>query len=270
MKKDDDMAHDGSMKGKTALISGAGSGMGKAAALLLAEQGADVAALEQDGEKLQQVEDELRAFDVDVTAINADIAKAGDMKDAADRIRQKWGRLSILFANAGINGVWAPIEELAPEEFQRTIDSNLVGTFLTIKYMTPLLKKEGGSIIITSSVNGTRKYTSAGATAYSASKAGVVAMMKMLALELASDKIRINAICPGAVKTNLGERTEKRDTGDIIPDVEFPEGKIPLTTGRPAESRDIARLVSFLASDESRHITGTEIWVDGAQSLLQG
>jgi NAD(P)-dependent dehydrogenase (short-subunit alcohol dehydrogenase family) len=92
----------------------------------------------------------------------------------------------------------------------------------------------------------------------------------MVALELAKYRIRVNVICPGAITTNIEESTEKRDLEDEKEPVVFPEGSIPLTDGKPGTAEDCARLVRFLASDESRHITGTPIWIDGAQSLLQG
>ena len=93
---------------------------------------------------------------------------------------------------------------------------------------------------------------------------------RMLALELAPDKVRVNVICPGAIKTNIDENTERRDLEDVQIPVEFPEGKVPLTRGQPGTAEQVARLVLFLASDASDHITGTEVWIDGAESLLKG
>jgi len=145
-----------------------------------------------------------------------------------------------------------------------------MGTFLTVKYAIPHLKARGGSIIVTSSVNGTRIFSNTGASAYSSSKAGQVAFTKMAALELAKHRIRVNVICPGAITTNIEESTEKRDIEREREPVEFPEGKIPLTDGKPGTARQVADLVLFLASDASSHITGTEVWIDGAESLLMG
>jgi NAD(P)-dependent dehydrogenase (short-subunit alcohol dehydrogenase family) len=177
--------------------------------------------------------------------------------------------LDIVFANAGINGVWASLEELAPEEWNKTININLTGTFLTVKYAVPYLKRQGGSVIITSSVNGTRVFSNTGATAYSCTKAAQVAFTKMVALELAEHDIRVNVICPGAIDTNIDENTERRNLEEIQEPVEFPEGKIPLTDGKPGTSEQVAQLVLFLASDASSHITGTEMWIDGGESLLK-
>ena len=113
-------------------------------------------------------------------------------------------------------------------------------------------------------------FSNTGATAYACSKAGQVAFAKMVALELAEHKVRVNVICPGAIETNIDENTEKVELEKVKAPVEFPEGKVPLTGGRPGTAEQVARLVLFLASDESGHITGTEVWIDGAQSLLQG
>lgn len=125
-------------------------------------------------------------------------------------------------------------------------------------------------MIITSSVNGTRMFSNAGATAYAASKAGQVALGKLLALELAKDRVRVNVICPGAIETRIDENTEERDLVAAQEPAIYPEGKIPLTDGRPGTPEQVAQLVLFLASDAASHITGTEIWIDGGQSLLQG
>jgi NAD(P)-dependent dehydrogenase (short-subunit alcohol dehydrogenase family) len=192
------------------------------------------------------------------------------MQQAIQQVINQWGRLDIVFANAGINGVWAPLEELEPEEWDKTININLKGTYLTVKYAVPYLKKQGGSVIITSSVNGTRIFSNTGATAYSCTKAAQVAFAKMVALELAKDRIRVNVICPGAIETNIDENTQQRDLDKVREPVSYPQGSIPLTDGKPGSSEQVAQLVLFLASDTSSHITGTEIWIDGAESLLMG
>lgn len=175
-----------------------------------------------------------------------------------------------MFANAGINGVWAPLEELDPDEWDRTLGINLKGTFLTCKYTAPYLKRQGGAIIVTSSVNGTRMFSNTGASAYSSSKAAQVEFTKMIALELAPDKVRANVICPGAIETNIDESTEKRELEEVRIPVEYPEGSQPLEDGKPGTAEQVAKLVLFLASDDADYITGTEIWIDGAETLLRG
>jgi NAD(P)-dependent dehydrogenase (short-subunit alcohol dehydrogenase family) len=258
------------LKDRVALVTGAGSGIGKAAALRLAREGAKVAALDHTLENAEKTVRRIEQAGGEALALDADISDAQAMEAAVGRIDEQWGRLDIVFANAGINGVWAPVEELTPEEWTKTITVNLTGTFLTVKYAAPLLKRQGGSVIITSSVNGTRIFSNAGASAYSSSKAGQVAFAKMTALELAKHKIRVNVICPGWIETEIDENTEKRDVEAAKEPVEFPEGNIPLTDGGPGQPDQVADLVYFLASDQSNHISGTEIWIDGAESLLQG
>lgn len=258
------------LEGKVALVTGAGSGIGKAAALKMARAGAKIAALDHTEENARQTVEEIRAAGGQAMTLAADISDAAALEAAYERVEREWGRLDVVFANAGINGVWAPIDELEPEEWAKTLTVNLTGTFLTVKYALPLLKERGGSIIITSSVNGTRIFSNAGASAYSTSKAGQVAFAKMAALELAKYKIRVNVVCPGAIETAIEDSTEKRHIEAAQEPVEYPEGAIPLTDGAPGRADQVADLVLFLASDASSHISGTEVWIDGASSLLQG
>ncbi len=258
------------VRGKVAMVTGGASGLGKAAAERLAREGAKVAILGRSAAENQQVADAINAAGGEALPVNADISDPAVMQRAVEQVVGRWGRLDIVFANAGVNGVWAPIEDLTPEEWQQTININLNGTFYTIKYATPHLKQQGGSIIITASVNGTRIFSNTGATAYSCTKAAQVAMAKMLALELAKHKVRVNVICPGAIESQIDENTEKRNVEREKEPVEFPDGQIPLTDGAPGKAEDVGDLVLFLASEQSKHISGTEIWIDGAQSLLQG
>ncbi|KKB13092.1 3-ketoacyl-ACP reductase [Devosia geojensis] len=256
------------LKDKVALVTGAGSGIGRAAALRLAEEGADLALVSRSPDEIEEVAQEVRGKGRKAVAIPADISDEEAMLRVFEGIEEQFGRLDIVFANAGINGVWAPIEELKPQEWDKTIAVNLRGTYLTAHYAVPMLKRQGGVILITSSINGTRTFATPGASAYSVSKAGQVALAQMLALELADDGIRVNVICPGAIESKIEENTERRNTEDIIVPREFPQGSVPLTGGKPGKAEDVADLVAFLASDRARHISGTPVWIDGAQSLL--
>lgn len=258
------------LENKVAVVTGGGSGLGKAAAEVLAREGARVAVVGRTKDEAQAVADGIKKSGGEAMVVIADISKPDEMEKAYKTVVDQWKRLDIVFANAGINGVWAPIEDLTPEEWQKTININLNGTFYTIKYAAPYLKKQGGSVIITSSVNGTRIFSNTGATAYSSTKAAQVAMGKMLALELAKHKVRVNVICPGAIESEIDENTEKRNVEKEKEPAEYPEGAIPLTDGEPGKAEDVGELVLFLASDASKHITGTEMWIDGGQSLLEG
>ena len=255
-------------EGKVALVTGAGSGIGKAAALTMAGQGADLILVSRSRIELENVAAEIRAMGRQALVEPADIADAAAMSALYARVRETFGRLDILFANAGINGVWAPIEELTVAEWDETIRINLRGTFLTVQGAVPLMKQHGGSIIITASVNGTRTFTTAGASAYSTSKAGQLAFGQMLALELARHRIRVNVVCPGAITTEISENTTKRNVEAARHPVVFPEGKVPLSGGKPGTAQQVADVVAFLASDRASHVTGTPIWIDGAESLL--
>jgi NAD(P)-dependent dehydrogenase (short-subunit alcohol dehydrogenase family) len=259
------------LEDRVALITGAGSGIGKAAAVRLASEGARVGVLSRTAEEVRGTAEEIRRAGGDALPLTADIADAVAVKRGVDELTGRYGRLDIVVANAGINGVWAPIDELQPEEWDRTINIDLRGTFLTLHYCVPHLKRAGGgAIVITSSINGTRVFSNIGATAYSCAKAAQVAMAQMAALELAKHRIRVNAVCPGAIETEIDETTQRRKLETAKEPVEYPQGQIPLADNRPGTSQQVAELIFFLVSDRARHITGSPVWIDGGQSLLVG
>lgn len=253
---------------KVALITGAGSGIGAATAKQLASKGVKVGLLSRTREQLASLAEEIGTDKALV--LTADTSQEKDIQEAYDTLIKQWGRLDFVFANAGINGVWAPLDELSLQDWQKTIDVNLTGTFLSVKYAVPHLKKRGGAVVISASVNGTRKFSNTGATAYSCSKAAQVAFTKMVALELAKHRVRVNVVCPGAIDTEIEENTYRKDLEKEKEPVEYPKGSIPLTDGAPGKAEQVADLVCFLLSDHASHITGTEMWIDGGETLLEG
>ena len=258
------------LKNRVVWVTGGGEGIGRAIALLAAERGAQVAVTGRDASPLMEVVEQITKEDGEAIAVPADVSSAQEMEQAVNTILDVWGRLDMLVANAGVNGTWAPIDELPPEEWSETLNINLTGTYLAVHFAVPAMKKAGGgSIVLMSSVNGTRVFSNEGASAYATSKAGQLALGQMLALELAPSRIRVNIICPGAFDTGIHEKTEKEGLESIETPVEFPEGKIPLTRGKMGDPEDVAKLTVFLLSDAARHITGTPVWIDGGESLLQ-
>src|SRR5215212_2148337 len=217
---------------KVAFITGAASGIGAGTARRFAAEGARVALADvqaKEGERLRQ---ELEAAGHEAIYVECDVSDPAAVEQAIAATVARWDRLDIVFANAGINGVWAPVEELQPDEWARTLDINLKGTYLTVHFAVPHLKQNGGgSIIITSSVNGTRTFSNPGTSAYSSSKAAQVAFMKIIALELGRHDIRCNAVCPGFIHTNIQQRTEARNTEKLGLEVELPEGSPAIDEG---------------------------------------
>jgi NAD(P)-dependent dehydrogenase (short-subunit alcohol dehydrogenase family) len=256
------------LQDKVAFITGGSSGIGRAAALRLAREGAKVCVADLKENRSEKVKHGIETEGGEAIIVDVDISDSARVEEAMERVMKEWGKIDIVFANAGINGIMTPIEEMKPEEWEHTISTNLRGTFHTVKYAIPYMKETGGSIIITSSINGNRIFHSFGMSAYSTSKAAQVAFMKMAALELARYRIRVNAICPGAIKTNIGQNSQSTpELKEIQIPVKYPEGSKPLEHG-PGSPEQVADLVMFLASEDSSHITGTEIYIDGAESLL--
>jgi NAD(P)-dependent dehydrogenase (short-subunit alcohol dehydrogenase family) len=260
----------GRVDNKVALVTGGGSGIGEAACRALAREGAAIAVVDYRSEAAEAVAQAIRDSGGRALAIAADVRREPDVSSAVQRTVAEFGGLHVVFANAGINGMQCPIEEMTLEEWRATIDTNLTGTFLTIKHAIPPLRAAGGgSIMITASINGTHLFSAAGYSAYSTSKAGQLVYGKMAAQELARWDIRVNVISPGAIRTNIRERTFQRNLEAVRWEMKMPE-RFPPLYGRAADASEVADLVLFLASDESRYVTGTEVVIDAGLSLLRG
>jgi len=261
---------DDRLQGKVALVTGGGSGIGQAACEAFARAGASVAVVDRREEPAHAVAEGIAGEGGTALPLAADVGDEAAIAAAVEQTVARFGGLHVVFANAGINGMQTPIEEMTLDEWHATIDTNLTGTFLTVKHAIPHLRAAGGgSIIITSSINGTRFFSLPGYSCYSTSKAGQVAFAKMAAIELARWDIRVNVILPGGVQTNIQERTYRRNTEKVTYDITMPDRYPPLR-GHTAAASEVADLVLFLASEASKHITGAEIVIDGAQSLLRG
>jgi NAD(P)-dependent dehydrogenase (short-subunit alcohol dehydrogenase family) len=264
------MSINGRLAGRAAVVTGGGSGIGQATARRFAAEGAAVGVLDQDEALAREVADAITGEGGVGWALTADVSDPHAMRNAMAELVERTGRLDIVFANAGINGVWAPIDELQPDEWDRTIRVNLRGTYVTFHVTTPYLRRQGGVALITSSLQGTRVFSVEGSTAYACTKAAQVAFARKMALELARDRVRVNVICPGSTDTRINQTLTKREIERIRLPVQFPRGKVPLTDGRKVAADDAARLALFLASDDAAMITGAEVFIDGGMSLMMG
>ncbi|WP_160032408.1 SDR family oxidoreductase [Paenibacillus sp. An7] len=259
------------LENKLAVVTGGGSGIGQATAIRFAKEGARVFLLDRTVEKAEETKQIIEKNGGRADVVECDISEPKmverAMKEVADLAG---GKVDIVFANAGVNGKLAPIETMEVEDWDQTMCINMRGTFATVKYAIPHMKDNGGSIIINSSINGNRVFSNIGFSAYASTKAGQAAFMKMAALELARYKIRVNSVHPGAIDTEIdGKTTRSEDLEEVQIPVEYPEGGHPLA-GEAGKPEQVANLVLFLASDEASHVSGTEVYVDGAESLLRG
>ena len=241
------------MKNKTVLITGGNSGIGLATALLLKAQGARVAITGRDQAKLDAA---LETLGGDALAIQADLNEIADVESMAKQVSETFGSLDVVFANAGISGP-TPLGNTTLQAFETILRTNLTSVFFTVQGVLPLMK-EGGSVILNGSVM--RELGSPGSSAYSATKAGITGMAKVMASELAPRGIRVNTVIPGATRTPIWTRGAR--AGSTIDAVEGVfAARAPI--GRIAEPEELANAVLYFASDMSVGVTAAEIVVDG-------
>jgi (+)-trans-carveol dehydrogenase len=271
----------GRLAGKVAFITGAARGQGRSHAIRLAQEGADIIAVDLEGQidsvpyamsrpgDLDQTVKEVEALDRRIVATQADVRDFGALKAALDDGVAQLGRLDIVSANAGIFSE-GRADELPEQTWQDMIDVNLTGVWHTAKAAIPHLKAggRGGSIILTSSTAGLAAYENF--AHYVTAKHGVVGLMRTLALELAADSIRVNSVHPTSVDTDMvnNQMTYDLFTQDLPPEQRTKENVLPRFQSLNAlpvaliEAVDISNAILFLASDEARYITGVTLPVD--------
>ncbi|MCF8565760.1 SDR family oxidoreductase [Alicyclobacillus tolerans] len=250
------------LDGKVAIVTGAASGIGQASAELFAKHGAQVVVADLQVEKGEEVARKIRDQGGSAVFQRTDVAEVQDIKDMVARAVNKWGRVDVLYNNAGIAQPIRPIEEVSEDLFDRVMRINVRSVFLGSKYVVPVMKQQGGgSIINTASIAAVKPRL--GHNGYAASKGAVITLTKSLASELASYKIRVNCINPVAVDTPMAP--EFQPDVDVNAAKESYKQTIPL--GRMASPLDIARGALYLASDDAELVTGIELNIDGGRAL---
>ncbi|OAF07908.1 oxidoreductase [Bradyrhizobium centrolobii] len=247
----------GRLQGKSVIITGAGSGIGRAAALLFTREGAKLIAVDRT-EAVKDTVEEIRKAGGTAEAMMADAGSETDVVAVIDKAVKTHGRLDVIWANAGVSGGLVPLAEQTVEHWQEILRVNLIGPFLAVKYAMPhMVKQQSGSIVLTASVAGLK----AGASGhpYAASKAGVISLVQTTAYSLTGTGVRINAVCPGLIETGMTkpifDRAKERGTSDKIGQLN------PLK--RPGQPHELAAMGLFLASDEASYVNGQAFPVDG-------
>jgi NAD(P)-dependent dehydrogenase (short-subunit alcohol dehydrogenase family) len=252
--------HNGSYAGKVAFVTGAGSGIGRATALAFAREGASVVAADASEQGNQETVRMIEELGGRALAVRCDVTRAGDVKAALDRTVETFGRLDVAFNNAGVEQEQAATAELAEEVWDRVIDIDLRGVFLCMKHEIPLMLEQGGGAIVNTSSGAGVKGFPRGA-AYVAAKHDVIGLTRAAALDYAQANIRVNAVCPGIIDTQMMDRV----TG------ETPEGRQRVISqepiGRMGKPEEIAAAVLWLCSDAASFVVGHAMVVDGGQTV---
>jgi len=243
----------GKLDGKVALITGAASGIGRASALLFAKEGAKVAIADYAPEGGRETAKMIKEAGGEAIFIEADVSKAADAERMVKATVDTYSRIDILFNNAGIMGTFGSTEKTTEEKWDLIMNTNLKGVFLGSKYAIPVMLNQGGGVIVnTASTSGMDALPYL--PVYSASKGGVIALTKSMAMELGGKNIRVNCICPGGIQTNLAAASG-------VPGEHNPVPGQPLR--RPGQPEDVAHIALCLASDDSSYVTGAAFVVDG-------
>lgn len=245
------------LKDRVAIVTGAGSGFGRATSLLFAEQGAKVVAVDYDEDAAKAVVDELTSAGYEAIAVTADVAVAEQVEAFVQAAVDAYGRIDVLFNNAGTY-IPGTVETTSVEDWERASDVNLKSVFLGAKYAMPHLKKTKGSIISTASAGGIIGFPDA--ASYGATKGGVISLTKAIAVDFAKEGVRANAICPGTGETGM--------TKAILEDPSIREAFLaPIPLGRLGQPEDVAGAALFLASDYASYVSGVALPVDGGWTM---
>ena len=249
----------GRLAGRVALVTGGGSGIGRAAALAYAREGATVLVAGRRAAEIGETVAMITAGGGVASCCSADISRDGDLVQLMAILHERYGRLDIAFNNAGIEGTFGPITDLTEDDVDRVVSINLKGTWLAIKHQVAAMRAagNGGAIVNTSSWLARRPM--AGTSAYAASKGGLDALMQAVALEVGPDQIRINNIYPGVIDTPMYRRL-----GDDAALARFAAITPLRRAGQPADVGDVA---VWLSGDEARFVTGQSLMVDGGFTL---
>lgn len=253
----------GKFEGKVVIITGAAGGIGQVTAKKLAEQGAKLALVDLKLDAVQQVIAELGLNDSNAIALQANVAKEEEVKAYVDATIEKFGRIDGFFNNAGIEGITANVEDYPTDTFEMVLNVNVKGVFFGLKYVVPVMKKQGyGSIVNTSS--GAGLIGSPGFVGYNSSKHAVIGMTRVVALETAPHGVRVNAVAPGVINTRMMRQIEKNTVPeDAAGAKQAFSAAVPM--GRYGEPEEVANVALFLLSDDASYVTQSIYTVDGGQ-----